>query len=701
MLLLAVHVGRGKMLSRRLNALLDEVGAKDPRTARAAIENLRQYDDRTVARCVAKRCHAILETMAAQSQGQPDTLTVNTLEGRLFLRLPFVFVDRGPEAVGLLLALPCRESAAVWKRWTAALKGNAIREASFKGGDCLDLAKRAITLVGMRAVEPLTKALESRDDLTRELAAELLAEMLPNDPPDELIRMALENEQRALPNYMVHHFNFEGNRYALEQGLKALADDDEWVRIRAAQLLGEVGNTDAVPDLVQALEDEDKDVVAAAVRSLGSLGDRRAVAPLMAVLADPLLSDYVAQSAANALSSLGEHLALEPLVDLLNDPNSSPQARTLALSALGGIKDPRSYKAIVRELERTDRGLHIAAAEALGHLGDTQAIEPLTALLDDEDIDVRFAVAYSLARLGDPQGGVALLRMIIPGGENPQDDIWHYLTDNVTAALVEPLADALSHENRDVRQSAARLLGESGDPRAVGSLIEALGDEGDVSRISRVLEEIGDPRACDALWAVVERSLAEGKDLYDEDGGACRAALALGALGDDRAIAPLRQMLTDRNAWLDGQAVEVLGKLKDRGAVTLMKERLETISVGYAGLLWSILPALESIGTAEARALVDAHLADFYVPSPPGEISLLLYHKGLDGIMAEYRTLLDRHTGHDAGLVYMMALERAGSVEMARDLAASNCCGCLKDRVNDWAKRNGHLDELANTTPNR
>ncbi len=52
-----------------------------------------------------------------------------------------------------------------------------------------------------------------------------------------------------------------------------LSDEDKWVRIAAADVLSESGDTRALPYLAGMVTDPDRDVRFAAVASLGKLGD--------------------------------------------------------------------------------------------------------------------------------------------------------------------------------------------------------------------------------------------------------------------------------------------------------------------------------------------------------------------------------------------------------------------------------------------
>ena len=67
---------------------------------------------------------------------------------------------------------------------------------------------------------------------------------------------------------------------AVDHLVRALTDEDKWVRYLAVDALGSIKDKKAVDPLVKSLKDKDQDVRFAAADALGRLGDTRAEAPL-------------------------------------------------------------------------------------------------------------------------------------------------------------------------------------------------------------------------------------------------------------------------------------------------------------------------------------------------------------------------------------------------------------------------------------
>jgi HEAT repeat protein len=77
--------------------------------------------------------------------------------------------------------------------------------------------------------------------------------------------------------------------------IKALRDEDSYVRISVAWALGEIGDARAVDALIEALRDEDRYVRESVAWALGAIGDARAVDSLIKTLKD---DDYFVRESA-------------------------------------------------------------------------------------------------------------------------------------------------------------------------------------------------------------------------------------------------------------------------------------------------------------------------------------------------------------------------------------------------------------------
>jgi HEAT repeat protein len=250
-----------------------------------------------------------------------------------------------------------------------------------------------------------------------------------------------------------------------------------------------------------------------AVEALEKMDDARAVAPLIIVLRDKVWR--VRRVAARALEKIGT-LAVEPLIAALKDEEW--RVREGAASALGQIGDPRGVAPLIAALEDTDRIVRRAAASALGQIGDPRGAEPLTVATKDGDRAVRRVAARALGQIGDPRGGEPLVAALKDADmavrrtaakaldklgwqpEGSETNVAYWIAKRwwdrcaeIGAPAVEPLIAALKDEAWQVREGAARALGQIGDPRGVEPLVVALTDKKEYVRHAAVkaLDNLG------------------------------------------------------------------------------------------------------------------------------------------------------------------------------------------------------------------
>ena len=272
---------------------------------------------------------------------------------------------------------------------------------------------------------------------------------------------------------------------------------------------------------------------------LGIISDKRAVEPFIRALEDKSLN--IRRYAAEALGRIGDKRAFQPLLRALKDQHSG--VRYVVAVALGEIGDNRAVEPLIRVLKDSQLG----AAEALGKIGDKRAVQPLIKTLQDNEPWVRVAAAEALGHIGDKRA-------------------------------VEPLIRVLEDENEYVRRAAAEALGKIGDKRAVEPLIlQVLKEEKEYSCKTGIeaLVKIGGKRAIEPLVQLLSAERWKTGLTYSRSFAVRQAAaVALGMLGDERAVEPLvieclRQgrMPGGRNDEVYKAATEAMNKIDDKKIV--------------------------------------------------------------------------------------------------------------------------------------
>ena len=361
---------------------------------------------------------------------------------------------------------------------------------------------------------------------------------------------------------------------AVEPLIAALRDENEDVRERAAEALGQIGDARAVEPLIAALRDKNEDVRRRAVEGLVRSG-ARSVEPLIAALRDE--NEDVRRSVEHALAGIGAD-SVEPLIAALRDENkrvpwsagldalagigkSSVEpliaalqdeymsVRWAAANALGQTGDARAVEPLIVALRDGERFVRASAAHALERIGNTRAVEPLIAALQDEEQVVRMQAERALGQMRDARAVELLIAAL--RDENVHRSAQHAL-ESIGAPSVEPLIAVLRDENEDVRGRAVEALGRIGDARAVEPLIAALRDGKGGFFAKYALEQI-------RAWPAVEPLIAALRDKNEDVRR--NAAEALGEMDDGRAIVPLIAALRDENEDVRRSVEHVLGRM--------------------------------------------------------------------------------------------------------------------------------------------
>jgi HEAT repeat protein len=233
-----------------------------------------------------------------------------------------------------------------------------------------------------------------------------------------------------------------------------------WRRAEAADMLGRLRVSAAVPSLVAALDDPSEDVRTVAARGLAAIRDPAAVPALARALADP--SRWTLSLVAENLIAMGP-AAVPPLLELVAGPEHN--VRVAAVQILGEIRDPDATPDLLELLHDEDLNLRAQAAAALGKLGGLEAEAGLLAALEDPAWQVRAQAAKGLGRIGHPGVVPSLARAM------PDESWWVRVNCAESLARIGPegrrtLQRLKRHKDAFVRDQAQAVLEVFGVRRA-------------------------------------------------------------------------------------------------------------------------------------------------------------------------------------------------------------------------------------------
>jgi HEAT repeat protein len=482
----------------------------------------------------------------------------------------------------------------------------------------------------------------------------------------ELVRMFRDSEDPA------SHFATKALRNLGATALIAecrieIKGKDARRRALAAELLGDSGAKEAIPDLIGASRDPDPNVAVQATLALGALGSRDAVDGLQKLLSSP--DELISSKAVDLLVSLGAQEATPKLLGLLDHP-----AGKLCVPAIDGLAELGAKSAVPRLLELLEdvenESVAAHAAGALGKLRATQAVPQLLKSL--KRTDTSLVQQYAISALKDLNArdqGAELARLL--KDEHPRVRLFGLMalgTLGVSDRVAE-IAPLLKDPNSSVRGTAARALAvlkHSSEAKGIAALLNDV-DKGVRLEAISSLAELGAPDCLPDLL----------KFLEDPDRIIRRMTVrAVGKLGNDGLCLTLRQRASDREPEIRIEAGLALCNLGcQEGADILLKE-----ASGFSGLnairspkLWGTLRGIqvdaEMSGTREQvlGKIAAAYGAQLHWIQPPSSKDLRWMQARVIAPPVNHNSALDRLEIIFSGQPYGYVIEAERLVILQRE----------------------------------
>ena len=253
-------------------------------------------------------------------------------------------------------------------------------------------------------VQGLIEALECgryeyKREKVREAAAKALGELDASEAIDNLIP-ALRDYDTSVGNAAAEALVHIGGATVIEkliEQLKFREGVEDFNPASVARVLGELGDTRAVPQLIRELKSID--CAEWASHALGEIRDPRSVEPLIkaCLSSSPLIEFVSPMTAGLALRKIGDPSAVKILATYLVHKNGLIRMRVAEV--LGYLGDSAVLQSLIDALHDGDAFVRCAAAKALGEIGNSRAMLALEETLKDDNSDVRQAATESLGKL--------------------------------------------------------------------------------------------------------------------------------------------------------------------------------------------------------------------------------------------------------------------------------------------------------------
>jgi HEAT repeat protein len=407
---------------------------------------------------------------------------------------------------------------------------------------------------------------------------------------------------------MMEHHLLQGDEEKLEGIIAAFSDefdeDMDYYEImmhrRAAvkaitSVLGENSTDEGMRLLLAGLIHPSVKIRAGAAHLLGKLGEKQAVAPLLSLLVSTDLRHQIQQAqeqdirarqilggsssprrgyahneilvhAIRALGRLREPRAIEPILMLLHQQGPLPSLSDYSL--FHGAQDLPTLQA------QHAAEIRASAVLALGMFpGDPRATEALIENLPHEPcLQIRFDTCYALEKLMDPRAIPVLFQELAPS-DDPDDEpeeqnaleltiinILRPLPVEERLPYTDLLITALASSSHQRRMSAATILGEVQEVRALPALLPLLEDTQRLVRglAATALGKLGHQEARAPLYTALQK---------EEDMTGSWIVTALCRLHDHRMYREVLLALESRHPDTRCWGVESLGYLGDPRAI--------------------------------------------------------------------------------------------------------------------------------------
>lgn len=369
---------------------------------------------------------------------------------------------------------------------------------------------------------------------------------------NELLHNLMSEGDEEVRSYTVEALGTIKNDMAVDDLISSLSDKNEGIRIKVAEILGDINEKSAALDIAKKELHDEKDLVRwMSAWALGKLRADETSSELVSCLDDE--NPWVRGTCAWALGRIGDNESIQKIEDLTHDKNS--WVRIQAVRALGMISDERSTLDLLNALTDKNKIVRSSAAWSLGLVSDDRAVGELKNIIKTDDSkEVKENSIWALGAIGEKKAAEFLMDIV------------------------------LHNDEFDMRKEASRSLSEILDNSIPNKFKKKL-DSGLIKTKIRILEFLG--------FFGGDESIHYLKSYLHDSNPELRftAIKSLGYLGSKTAVKPLKNIVkTDDNFSIRETALEAFVRLNDEmSEIALKKLKDELEDEKLKGLIDDIL----------------------------------------------------------------------------------------------------------------
>lgn len=309
---------------------------------------------------------------------------------------------------------------------------------------------------------------------------------------------------------------------------------------------------------LQQLQSSNIEVREQALDTIGSINPKNALDIILPFLYNP--DAEIRGTAAFNLGEIHNDEAVSHLINLIHQEKND-QVRSYALQALGEYHSDAILKLLVAHVQQGQytRRYTSIVAEQLGNYDNERAIDALVALFESDDVYLFISAADALLKLNRPRLHDVWLKLLRYA--------YHPYLCNVALTALASLEDKdvfdiltslLSSTQSEDRGSAAYMLGQLDDQRAIPLLLHHAKDDPDEGVRDMALlglAEYDHPEIYSFLISVVKQQKALSATTKET------IAQQLGSYVTDQSIDMLKQLLNDQNQTVRATVADSLYQL--------------------------------------------------------------------------------------------------------------------------------------------
>ena len=347
----------------------------------------------------------------------------------------------------------------------------------------------------------------------------------------------------------------------------ASGDDRTWTRTffqavqlrKAARLEGE-DFTGLVGRALKGARKEEKRKICVQVADLRIGGVRADI--------EPLLKDsdrYIRCAALGALCAIVARRSVPRILPLLKDEDQ--EVRTVVLVSLARLGDGEAVPEVAPLLRDADVEVRREAVRTMIAIAGPKGVPYVLALKGDQDAEIRELIIEALCEFRIKRTAKDLVEFLERGDVERPGNISWALAAMQERKVVPALMNLLNHKDPEIRVVAVDVLAGLDAKEAAPRFVALLRD-GDYDVRRSAAFALRTVRARETVPALVK--------LLEEHGPDSLAHLALGGLGDKRAVPPLLRLLRDKDSSDQLTAMELLSDLGAREAIPTLIEILRS-----------------------------------------------------------------------------------------------------------------------------